>query len=106
MPGLFLLMLVAITSVGAFWIGCGGFRLHRRGIVRAMGGLLEVMGISLIFFVLNLVVGIAAVFGLRFLTGRYVSLYLPDDALLPILSLFQGLTFYLWRCWPGGRDPV
>ncbi|HLC41537.1 MAG TPA: hypothetical protein VJO34_07900 [Methylomirabilota bacterium] len=96
MDELFLLILLGLTSVGAYLIG------KRRGLSwsefhRAVGSMLESVGFSLVFFLINLGLGVSLILAIRALTPWFVSLYLADNAVLLILSFLQGLTFQWWR---------
>ena len=96
MGELFLLILLGLTSVGAYLIG------RRRGLSwtefrRAFGKMLESIGISLVFFLVNLGLGVGIILAIRTFTPWFVSLYLADNAVLLVLSLLQGLTFQWWR---------
>ncbi len=59
--------------------------------------MLDCIGTILIFTVLNLAIGAAAILGARFLIGRFVSLYFLNDDTWVVLSALQGLTWALWR---------
>ena len=45
----------------------------------------------------NMGAAVALILGLRGLTGRFISVYIVNDATLAILSLFQALVFHRWR---------
>jgi len=96
MDTFFFVILIGFTSAGAYLIGkrCG---LSRREFQRAVGRMLESIGISLVFFLANLGVGVSIVLLIRTFTPWFVSLYLADNVMLLILSLLQGLTFQWWR---------
>jgi hypothetical protein len=93
----FILIMTGLTSVGAYILGVKGLRLSRYGLWLALGKTCEAMGLTLIFFLLNLIVGISVVFAGRFLMGTFVSLYHLSDVTLLVLSLLQALTFQAWR---------
>jgi len=54
----------------------------------------------MLFLALNLGLGGLAVLAWRGLSGRFVSLYILNDATLGVLSLVQALIFHWW--WLGG----
>ena len=96
MDKVFLLILLGLTSVGAYLLG------KRRGLSRsefhqAVGRMLESIGTGLVFFLVNLGLGVSLILAIRTLTPWFVSLYLADNVVLLIFSLLQGLTFQWWR---------
>lgn len=97
MEGPFILLLVGLTSVGAYWVGTNGLGLSRRGLRRAAGRVVECVGMMLVFLAGNLAVGMITILTARVVTQRFVSLYLIDDEAFVILSLLQGLAFQCWR---------
>jgi hypothetical protein len=97
MEPLFILIVAGLTSVGIFTLGVTGLRLCKSGLGRALGKACECIGLALVFFLLNLAVGMLAVLAVRSLIGRFVSLYIASDATLLVLSLLQALTFQAWR---------
>lgn len=93
----FLLILVGCTSVGAYLVGARGLGLPGSGLRTAVTGMLERVGLTLVFFVVNVMIGMVAILAMRLLTGEFVSLYAAADETLLVLSLLQGLTFQGWR---------
>lgn len=93
----FTLALVAGTSLGAYWMGARRLRLSGRSLVPAVGVTLEYAGLALLFFAVNLGVGMGAILGARAMTGRAVSLYLAADITLPVLSALQAVAFQWCR---------
>ena len=51
----------------------------------------------MLFLLGNLGLGLVLVLGLRVMTGRFISLYILNDATLPFLSLLQALVVHSWR---------
>jgi hypothetical protein len=101
----FLLLLVVLTSVGAYAIGRRALGLSVPTLGRALRQTLEVIGLTVVFFVANLGIGLAIVLGLRALTTRFVSVYVLDDASLVALSALQAIVVSCW--WgsaPGSGD--
>lgn len=96
MEGPFILLLVGLTSVGAYWVGVKGLGRSGRGLRRAVGKVLECLGMMLVFLVGNLAAGMIAILATRVVTRKFMSLYLIDDEVLVILSLLQGLAFQCW----------
>jgi hypothetical protein len=94
---LYLIGLVALTSALAWVIGRRRLRLSAPSLRRALVRLLEWVGLSVVFYALNLFVGFLAVLVLRKLTGSFVSMYVNTDATLALLAAFQALVFQWWR---------
>ncbi len=99
----FVLLLIALTSAGAWTIGARGLGLESRALGGAVGRMLESLGVIVVCFSANLLIG-----GLLILTARsvgpgFVSLYLADDVTVLALSVLQGLVFQAWR--EAGRRP-
>jgi hypothetical protein len=83
-----LLILVALTSLGAYGLGVRALRLSPGTLPCAMRRLLLGVGLALVF-------GVTAILAMR-ATGRSISPYLISDVTLVILSLLQGLVFAHW----------
>jgi hypothetical protein len=97
MEQLFLLGLVGCTSVGAYLVGVQGFGRTRERFRAAIGQMLTCLGATLVFFGVNLGVGILVVLAGRALAVGFLSMYLSNDVSLLVLSAIQGLTFACWR---------
>ena len=78
-------------------IGRRRLRLSASSLRHALVRLLEWVGLSVVFYALNLFIGFALVLLLRKLTGSFVSMYVNTDATLALLSAFQALVFQWWR---------
>ena len=94
---LYLLGLVALTSWLVWRGGRRWARLDRAPLRPALVRLLECVGLAVGFYVLNVLVGFAAVLVLRKLTGSFISMYVNTDATLVLLSALQAVTFQWWR---------
>jgi hypothetical protein len=110
MEGVFLPLLVAVTSVTAYVIGVHALGLPRRGLGRAVGRMLELAGLTVVFLVANLAIGLAVVLATRALSMRFISVYILNDVSLVALSALQGIVFGWWRrstpaAWVG-RSPA
>jgi hypothetical protein len=92
----FIPILIGATSLGAYLAGRKGFGLSRDGLKEALGKVVELLGMALVFFVGNLALGIAAVLVARFVMGAFITLYLVGDVSLFFLSVLQGLIFQQW----------
>ena len=88
---------LAVTSLGAYLVGCRPLRLPRARLGWAVGRALDCVGLGLVFLGLNLAVGGVLVLGLRAATGRFVSLYVLNDGTILLLSLLQGMVAQWWR---------
>jgi hypothetical protein len=93
----FLLIAAGLTSVATYLLGAKWFGWARHGLWQALARAFECIGLTLLFFLLNLAVGMIAVLAVRSLIGRFVALYSVSDTTLLMLSLLQALTFQGWR---------
>ena len=96
MDQIFLLLLVAFTSVGAVWVGIKAFGLSTSALRHAIGKTLDGIGLTLVFLGVNLTVGGIAILAIRVVTGQFLSLYILTDETLLGLSLLQGLVVLTW----------
>jgi hypothetical protein len=104
MDALFVLMLVAVTSAGAFVLGRrGGADTTRDALRRAGRRALECVGLTAAFFAVNLGLGALLTLMIRGLTPLFVSLYLSADVSLLVLSFLQALVYQRWREGSGGQ---
>ena len=97
MSSIALVLIVGLTSLGAHLAATRLSGLRRADLQGAVMETLECLGLVVIFFVANIAVGTALILGLRALTGRFISVYIVNDATLAILSLLQALVFHRWR---------
>ena len=97
MTSVFILGLVAVTSLCGYMLGARGLGLAPSGLGRAFLHTIEAIGATLGFAVVNVAVGVAAVIAWRSLTPWFASAYVAGDESLLVLSLLQGLTFSWWR---------
>ncbi len=104
MEALFLLSLIAATSAAALHLA------RRRGVAVAPDALraaalhmLECVGLTMVFFAANLVLGALLTLAVRALTPLFVSLYLSGDVSLLVLSSLQALVCQAWRGTRSGR---
>lgn len=96
MDALYLILLVALTSALSWLAGRRGLGL-RASVRPALGRLLEWVGLSVLFYALNLLIGFALVLLLRTITGSFISMYVNTDATLALLAAFQAVVFQWWR---------
>ncbi len=92
-----ILILVALTSAGAFWFGVKGLSLPAHRLRSACRKVLETLGVMFVFLMLNVVVGTAIALTVRSFTSGFLSVYLVSDDRLLMLAPLQGLTFQFWR---------
>jgi hypothetical protein len=97
---LFIIFLVALTSVLAYYAMHWNNRTRIRDAFRA---LFEWAGTFSLFLVTNLVLGASIVLVVRTITPRFVSLYMLQNVLLLILSAAQAFVFHQW--WKRGSNP-
>ena len=97
MRSLTLVIIVCLTSLAAYLAGTRFAGLRRTHVREAAIEALDYLGLAVAFLLCNLAVGIALILGLRTLTGRFVSVYVVNDAALAILSLLQAFIFHRWR---------
>jgi hypothetical protein len=93
----FLLILVALTSLGVCWSGMKLFGFSAQALPPAFGKVMESVGYTLLFLALNLVVAVMVILAARVLMGGFVSLYHAADVTLLVVAFLQGLTFQWWR---------
>jgi hypothetical protein len=92
MDAFFLLGVVAVTSTAA----CLLARRRWGPPGDVVGRLLEWAGLSVVFVVLNLVAGVLAVWILRAVTGRFVSMYVNTDTTIVLFSMAQAVVVQWW----------
>lgn len=97
MSSITLVVIVGLTSLGAYLFATRFRGLRRPDLKPAVAETLECLGLVVIFFLVNFAVGTALILGLRAFTGRFISVYIVNDATLAILSLVQALVFHRWR---------
>lgn len=101
MVSLVVLLLVIVTSTGAYVLGRRGGCLRPGALGGAVGVVLECAGLAVLFLGANVVIGLGAILGGRAVTGHYVSVYVIADGSLALLSALQALLFWSW--WRGSR---
>ena len=97
MKPLFLLVLVALTSVGACAIAVRRLGLRPDRLRTAVASMCQVAGVAMVFLAVNMALGLAAVFLARGVLRVFVSVYILNDAYLPLLSVIQAVIFESWR---------
>jgi hypothetical protein len=97
MKPLFLLVVVALTSVGACVVGVRRLGLRPHRLRAAVASTCQLAGVAIVFLALNVALGLAAVFFARGVLRIFVSVYVLNDAYLPLLSVIQAVIFESWR---------
>lgn len=90
------LILAGATSAGAYWVGHRGLGLSPGGLRAAIGRALDIVGASVMFFGLNLALGLTIVAIVRGFLSGFLSVYPLTDVSLLLLSVLQGLVFEGW----------
>jgi hypothetical protein len=93
-------VLVALTSLGACLVGARRLDPARRALGGAVRATLEAVGLGALFLVANLGLTVLGLALIRGVAGHFVSAYAVDDLALVSASLLQGMVF---RWWWGGR---
>jgi hypothetical protein len=89
--------IVILTSWGAYVVGTRGMGLRQSELPAAVTAVLSYLGLTVVFLLGNVAVGIVLILGLRVLTRQFISIYVLNDATLAVLSLLQALVFHSWR---------
>lgn len=96
---LLLLLLPVATSLTALLIARRAGPASR-SLGEAVQLVLEMAGISTLFLLANLALGVTIVLAFRAVTSRFVSIYVLNDLTLVALSFLQGAVFLCWRRQP------
>jgi hypothetical protein len=94
--GLLLLLVAGSTSLGAA-LAARVLGAESRGLGSAILLVLELAGISSLFLLANLALGLVIVLSLRRVSSLFLSVYVLKDASLVALSALQGAVFFCWR---------
>jgi len=92
-----LVLIVGLTSLGAYLAATRFGGRRRADLKGALKETLECLGLVVIFFLANVAVGVTLILGLRALSGWFISVYIVNDATLAVLSFLQALVFHRWR---------
>jgi len=93
----FIPVVAALSTVLAAVVAARRYGWPVRLLAPAAGRVLECVGATVVFCLLNAVVGVAVILAARALSGRFVSLYLGADHILVAVSALQALLFQWWR---------
>lgn len=95
---------IGVSSGVAYAVGTRRLNLPGSGVRQAVGRMLEVVGLSVVFLAINLATTIGAIVVSWLLSGNVRSLYLASEKMWIVLSLVQALVFQAW--WRGRRPDV
>jgi hypothetical protein len=93
----FVLTLSVATSIGTYVVGAFALGLSAHGLATALRKTLESVGLMVVFFVVNVALGISIVLATRPIRLEFSAVYIVDDVTLLVLSSLQGLVFQWWR---------
>ena len=96
MDALFVLGVVAATSAVTYLLG-RRWGLGREALGPAFGRLLELVGLTVVFLIVDILAGVAGVLLLRTVTGRFVSMYVNTDTTILLLAIAQATVVQWWR---------
>jgi hypothetical protein len=96
MDEIFLLVLLGLSSGGAYAVGTRRLGLPPASLRAASARMFETVGIALIFGVANMTIAVVVILTTRAATGRFLPLYMANDITLWVLSGLQGLIFQWW----------
>ena len=103
MQGIFVLVLVGLTSIAAAAFVKRRLAWPATALATGAVAALELLGAGFVCFVVNLGLGVLVILLVRALSPSLVSVYVLNDVALLVLSLLQGLVFQGWR--QASRDP-
>ena len=83
--------LVTVTSLAAAWLARRHRPLSAARLGVALATAMEAVGWCVLFFVVNVGVGLLAILAVRVFAGTFVSVYVLNDTSLVVLSALQGL---------------
>src|SRR4029450_11708820 len=83
------------ASLGAGRLGRSALGLSRGSLKAAGHCALELVGPSVVFFVVNLVVGLPVILAVRALTSQFLSVYPLHHLIVVGLARIAGLLFWL-----------
>jgi hypothetical protein len=93
----FVPVVAVLSTVLAFAFVSRRLGWPARAALAASGKVLECLGATVVFCLLNGLVGALVILTARAVSGRFVSLYLGADHTLIALSALQALLFQWWR---------
>lgn len=97
MESIFVLLLATLSSLALWLWGRRRLGLTAVGLKSAVASTLECLGLAVVLYAANVVLGLALTALVRAVSGHFVSLYHTADPVLFLLSLLQALLFCWWR---------
>ncbi len=97
MDSLRLLTILGLTSVVGYVLARRHGRLRPSELRGAILDVVDYIGLTVVFVICNFALGLALLLGYRALTGRFVSVYVLNDATIVIVSFLQALVIRRWR---------
>lgn len=97
MEGYFVLIPVALTCLAAALVEARRQPRAAASLRAALGKALESVGLTVLFFLGNVVTGALVTVAARALDVTFISIYLTTDVALLVLSLLQALIYQRWR---------
>ncbi len=95
--GHYLIFIVTIlTSCLIAWVGTAWVGLTWKTLRGAVIGLLESIGLTILFFGVNVILGVALILFARKVNLGFPYLYVMDDAALLVLSALQATLLAWW----------
>jgi hypothetical protein len=91
-----ILAVTTVTALGAYLVGTRRLGLPAGGLRAAAAQTLECVGLSLVFLLANLVVGVVVVLALRLVTGQFVSMYVLNDVAIGVMAVLEAVAFRWW----------
>ncbi len=96
MYNLFLAAIVLLTSFAGYLFGTLVLGLPRPMFVDIGKNTLECLGFAAMFFIFNILLGVAIGLLVRTVTPWFIGLYVMSDMIVLPLSLVQGLALFCW----------
>src|SRR5207253_1301224 len=97
-PEIFIVLVALFTSAAVYHLTRWRHTLSAASIHLAIRSLMEWIGASTFFLLINLTLGFTAIMLIRSFTRRFVALYELQNLWIPVLSVAQGFIFQLlWR---------
>ena len=94
---------IGLTSVAWYALGIRVLKLPAGGVGRAVGVMLEIVGLAVVVLAVDLVTATALILASR-AVGSPLSLYFATEKLWLSLALLQALVFHAWWRGPGRLD--
>jgi uncharacterized membrane protein YfcA len=100
MGTLFIVGLIAVSSLLGAWLGVRVMRLPPQRLPRAGQALIEFVGLWTVCLLVNVALGVAAVLVIRTIASAFVSAYFVNDLSLVVVSALQACLLQAWMSGP------